>query len=236
MSHTDSVLLPWWSDLAVEKKRRIINDGLFCAQIVGMVILCGSQFWRFLHTPDFKGISLSMLFLAEAYLVLHFQLAWSAHKAQPSRETTQVVISFLGWFVGISVDILAIALNGTYHWGHNDNTTMLWALALGTIAFITSQQYGQGRKDPRLRAGLAILFKSFPQFMMAVKAVSEHGNSLPGWAVAAGNATIMIRIYQVWVTIKESPTEKNRRWLFISEMVNEISWISVTATWLWYLP
>lgn len=215
-------------------KKRLIADLLFGVQIIGALVLCGSQFFRLLQTT--QGQSFSMWLLMELYLALHLWLALGAHRAQPSRVTKQTVFTYCLWLALIVSNLGAVIWNGGYRWSVNDTSTVTLALVGTAIVLAIGKSRGIGFKDPVSKSFLAMLFKALPQFLMAIKVAQEGGAGVPMVAVIAGNATIIIRIVQVWFAIREAGWERNRTWLFVSEVVNELSWATVSVVWFcWYL-
>jgi hypothetical protein len=218
------------SSFSWESLKEKIADFLFIVQVVGAVVMCGSQFVRFLTTV--QGQSLSMMAVMEIYLVLHLALAVSAHKAKPSRSTWQMVATFLLWIVGIGSNIGAIFYNGSYQWSGFDNTTCILALVGAALVFGSSRFYGVGFSDPMPKAILAMLFKATPQLIMAFKVASEGGAGVPMAAIITGNITVLTRLAMLGISIYEEGRDRNRIWLFASETANEISWAAVSVVWV----
>lgn len=215
-------------------KKRLIADLLFGVQIVSALVIFGSLFFSLLHTT--QGQSFSLLLLMVAYTVLHLWLALGANKAQPSRVTRQTVFVYGLGIALISSNIGAIIYNGGYRWSTNDTSTVTLALVGTAVVLAVGGLRGIGFKDPISKSFLAMLFKALPQFLMAAKIAQEGGAGVPMAAVIAGNVTILIRIAQVWFAIREAGWERNRTWLFVSEVVNELSWATVSVVWFcWYL-
>jgi hypothetical protein len=85
--------------------------------------------------------------------------------------------------------------------------------------------------DPMIRSAFAILCKSLPQIVMAFEIWQTGGRGLPGAAVVIGNFTITLRIFQVVFAVREAGWERNRSWLLVSEIFNELSWALVSVVW-----
>jgi hypothetical protein len=218
----------------MSSKKRMMTDLLFGVQILAACVLCGSQFVRALETV--KGISLSMLLLMEIYLMLHFMLALGAHRTNPSRLTRQTIATYTIWLVLIGTNIFAVFKNSEYHWSSNDSHTVA-LVAIGTACLLALGHLQKLRHDdPMLKSLLAMLCKALPQFMLALKVMQEGGAGLPGAAIVSGNFSILIRLVQVGLTVREGGWERNRTWLLLSETANELSWATVSIVWLiWIL-
>lgn len=217
----------------MSSKKKLIADLLFGIQIIGALVLCGSQFIRFLK--ETQGQLLSMFLLVEAFLILNFWLAKKAHRVQASYVTGQTLVIYKIWLVLIGSNILAFFLNGNYQWSRNDTMTIIIALCMTAVVFVGAKIRKIDLKDPMLKSFLAMLFKAFPQAMMAIKISQVGGGGLPVWAVVAGHITISVRILQISITIREAGWDRNRIWLCVNEVVNELSWIAVSIVWIIWL-
>lgn len=215
-------------------RKKMFADLLFVVQILGALALCGSQFVRFLHTTD--GYSLAMLLLMEVYLLLHLALALGSHQAAPSRVTYQTLLTFVIWIVLIGSNIGALWWNGKYRWSANDTWTSVLALGGTAVVFTLSKRMKLDWRDPLPKSVLAILFKALPQSMMAYKVSQVGGAGVPALAIIAGNVTILIRISQIVMAIREAGWERNRTWLLVSETLNWLSWTAVGVAWCcWWI-
>lgn len=212
----------------VSKKH--VADLLFAMQMIGAFVLCGTQFFRLLQTT--QGQSLSMMVVMELYLIIHLMLAAAAHRAQPSRATRQTMWTFVMWSVLIATNIAAFAINGEYQWDANDTKTAFLAIGGTGVVWLVAAITRTPMSDPTVKSFLAMLFKSVPQLLMALKISQQGGAGLPVAALIAGHVTILIRIVQIAMTIREAGWDRNRVWLCTSEVANELSWVTVSAAWL----
>lgn len=210
--------------------KKLIADVLFGVQILGALVLSGSQFFRLLETT--KGQLLSMFLIMEAFFCLSLMLAIGSHRAQPSRITKQTIWTYVMWIVLIGSNILAVFLNGDYKWSPNDTKTSLLALSGAVVVFAVTKIQGIGLKDPMSKSLLAMIFKALPQFVMAFEIAQKGGAGVPLAALIAGHVTVLTRIGQIWFAIREAGWDRNRVWLGASEAANEISWIAVTVAWI----
>ncbi|MEK9158933.1 MAG: hypothetical protein AAB673_02940 [Patescibacteria group bacterium] len=210
--------------------KKLLADVLFGVQIIGALVLSGSQFFRLLETT--QGQLLSMFLIMEGFLCLNLMLAIGSHRAQPSRITKQTVWTYIMWLVLIGSNILAIFLNGHYQWSPNDTRTSLLAIGGAVVVFTVTKIQGVGLKDPMSKSLLAMIFKAMPQFVMTFEIAQKGGAGVPAAALIAGHITVLTRIGQIWLAIREAGWDRNRVWLGASEAANEISWIAVTAAWI----
>ena len=71
-----------------------------------------------------------------------------------------------------------------------------------------------------------------PQLLLAWKFLAEGASGTPLTSVIVGHATILIRLGQIYFMVREAGFDRNRVWLAVSEVSNEVSWIVATAAWL----
>lgn len=208
---------------------RRIGDILFGAQIIGAILFCGAQFFRSL--VDLRGVSLAQFVMAATFLFFHLALGLGAHRMGPSRLTRQAIATYCTWIVLILAIIAAVFANGTYRWSVQDWTTVWTAAGLTVIVLGFGQLRRLSIKDPEIKAFLAIAYKSVPQVLLAWKIWVEGGSGIPGLSIIVGHATILIRLGQLALMVREKSLDRNRKWLAISETANELSWVIATIAW-----
>jgi hypothetical protein len=213
----------------MSSKKKLIADLLFGVQIIGAFVLAGSQFFRLLDTT--KGQLLSMFLGVEAFLCFNFLLAVSAHRAQPNRVTRQILWTYVMWLVLMGTNIVAVFLNGNYRWSQNDTRTTTFAVFGTLLVFALMKIRDIGFQDPMPKSLLAMSCKALPQFLMALEIAQRGGAGVPAAAIIAGNVTIFVRIGQLWFAIREAGLNRNLVWLCASEVVNEVSWATVSIVW-----
>ena len=195
---------------------------------VGFALTFGiSQFAQLLSSTE--GASMSWFAAWEVFLLLNLWLAWHAHKAQPSRITGQTLISYLVWSVMIALDLSAISLRDTWTWNERDALTAE-LVGLGVVVTLVAGGFRIG--DPLVKGWLAVFFKTVPQAVLAWNIWLMGGGGIALAAIIAGHATILSRIGQLVLSIKEAGWDRNRIGSLISEVPNELSWALVTAIWL----
>lgn len=215
--------------MSSKAKLKFTADLLFGVQIIGAFFLGGSQFLRLLEAT--AGQLLSRLCLQEAFLGFHLWLAAGAYRAFPSRITRQTVWAYAVWLVFIGSNIVAVFLNGGYRWSQNDTRTTTLVLLSSILTLTAIKLRGATLQDPVVKSFVAILFKALPQFIMAIEIAQSGAAGVPAIAVIAGHITILGRIGQIWLAIREAGWDRNRMWLCVSESVNEISWIAASIVW-----
>jgi hypothetical protein len=214
--------------------KRHTADLLFWVQIICAGIICSAQFVRLLETTE--GQLLSLFVSLEIYLCFHIILALRAHRALPSRVALQALAMYWVWFLLIGTNIVALFINGEYEWSTNDTrTTALVSVGVVTVlVFVTLRSVPL--LDPVVMSFLAMTFKVLPQIVMAFEVARVGGAGLPGISIVISVFTLSVRVGLLWLSILEAGWERNRTWLFISEVMNGLSWALVIFVWLiWFL-
>lgn len=214
----------------MSKKEKTIADLLLGVQIACALALGGSQFFRALTTV--QGTSFSMFATCAVFFGLNFVLSVRAHRVSPSRVTAQVAFMYALWVVMMLADIGALAWNGSYRWSPIDTWSFLLT-GVGTAAtLVVASRRGLGYNDPFVKGWVAAFFKAVPQFLLAVKVGVEGSAGLAGLAVFAGFLSMAVRGGQLWYSIREYGSDRNRRASAFSEVANLLSWTAVTLVWL----
>lgn len=215
-------------------RKTLVADLLFWVQVILAFLFSVPQFFKLLENT--KGQSLSMQFIMLGFLLLNLSLAYSAHIARPTKTTTQIIAVYVMWTIFVSSNIGAIFWNGTYIWSGNDYVTSILAIIGLIIVLFINHIKKVGLRDSMTKGLLAVVFKATPQFMMALKIFSEGGAGVPMITIIIGNIGVCIRIGQIIISIREAGWDRNRLWLLIAEVSNEISWAIVSFAWLcWFL-
>jgi hypothetical protein len=210
--------------------KKVAADLLFLMQIGFAVIFGGSQFVEMLTSTE--GVSASWFGAWEIFLLLNLWLAWHAHKAQPSRITSQTLWSYGIWAVMITLNLVSVILRDSWSWNERDTIT---SVAVGTCVAITlvlASSTGQTIKDPLVKGWLAVWFKTIPQLILAWNILLVGGDGLSLVAICAGHATILSRLGQLVLSVREAGWDNNRRGSLLSEIPNGISWAIVTVVWV----
>lgn len=210
--------------------KKMIADLFFWAQIICATIFCGAYALR--SVSDVTGSSVIQFLLVAAFLVFHLILALGAHRAEPSRLTRQAIATYVVWLVLITAMVVAAWTNPTYRWNEKDTTTLIVAVVLTLVTVALSLMSGKSFKDPMVKACFAIAYKSVPQVLLAWKFLAEGASGTPLVSIVFGHVTIALRLGQLYFLHKEAGAERNRTWLAISEVINELSWIVATIAWI----
>jgi len=220
------------SDLAPRKT--LLGDCVFLIQIGTAVVIGITQFLRLLETTE--GQLLSRFFVVEVFFILHLLLALAAHRAQPSRVTIQTIWTYVAWLGTFGLSALGIFLSaGGYMWSLRDTVTVLIAIVGACVVFLGMRVWKIPLSDPMPKGVLAIFYKILPQFVLAFEIMLNGAAGIPGATIVAGNVSPVVRVVQVWFSVRESGwSERNRRWLFVSEVLATIGWATVSIAWAFW--
>ena len=209
--------------------RQRVADLLFGGQIVLGFVMVGTRIIRMMETV--QGVALCEFILIIVFALINLWLATGANRASPSRLGRQLVFTYAFWSVLVSGSIITALANG-YTWKGSDTSAIGAAVLLGIIGvFIARVVWGHGLTDPMVRGYFALVFKAWPQIVLAWVIATEGNRGLPLTALVVGHVTILIRITQIWMSIRESGMDRNRRAALMSELGNELSWVAVTISW-----
>lgn len=211
-------------------KKQVIADLLFGVQIVGALVFCGSYFVRSLH--DVTGSSVVQFCFVVAFLFFCLTLSIGAYRAKPDRPTKQGIVTYIVWLIMLIAVIAATMGNEGYKWNNKEVAILVWGLVLAGIVIIIGITLKTKVTDPMMRGLLAITFKSIPQILLAWKFIEEGASGTPAVAIIVGHVTILIRLSQIYFMVRESGWDKNRKWLAVSEVSNEASWIITSVVWV----
>lgn len=207
--------------------KRLVGDALFLVQL-GFAFTFGiSQFVQLLSSTT--GVSMSWFGAWQVFLLLNLWLAWRADKVQSSRVTKQTLVSYLVWTVMVALDISAMLFRESWIWNERDTLT----LQLATVGVLITLLIGRfDISNPLVKGWLAVFFKAVPQVILAWNIWLVGGEGVALMAIIAGHATILARLGQLTLSIREAGWDKNRIGSLISEVPNELSWILATVVWL----
>lgn len=199
-------------------------------QIIGAIVFSGAYALRSLS--DVRGSSVAQFGLVATYLLFHLTLGLGAHRASPSRLTRQAITTYVVWLILVVTIIVATLTNQAYKWNEKDTTTLVTALVLTIVVLGLSYVRRLSIKDPMVKGLFAIAYKSVPQVLLAWKFLAEGASGTPGLSIIVGHATILIRLGQIYFMVREAGLDRNRIWLAVSEISNELSWLVATIAWL----
>lgn len=210
--------------------KQVVEWSLFLIQM-GCAALFGlGQFWQMLSSTE--GVSMSWFAAWEVFLVMNLWLAWQAHRARPSLVTGQTFAIYAFYAALIALDLAALLLRKSWTWTGSDSLTAALVVSGCVVTLVAGAARGQSIRNPLVMGALAVFFKAVPQLVLAWNIYRAGGAGLALTAIVAGHVTILMRLAQLGIAIREAGWDRNRIGSFISEVPNELSWIVVTAVWL----
>lgn len=220
------------ADIAADRPRRerLIADALFVIQV-----LCASAFGiAQYHTMQgtVAGVSTTWFLFWGVFLVVNLVLAVNAYRAFASRIALQTVIIYAVWALVCAVVLLVLLATEAARWNHVDDVTAVITVAGCLGAIVIGRRRGLALSDPLVRASFAVFCKAVPQLTLAWNIWEAGGAGISAVAFAVGHITISMRLWQVWLSIREAGWDRNRLGIAIGEAANEVSWIVATAVWL----
>jgi hypothetical protein len=211
-------------------KKTWVADSLFLFQIVGAVVFCGAYALR--ATVDVTGSSIVQFGLVGAFLFFCLTLSVGAYKTKPDRATKQGIATYIVWLVLLFVVIGSTLSNKEYQWNDKETAMLVMGIVLTGAVLLIGVTSHTRVTDPMMRGLFAIAFKAVPQVLLAWKFLEEGASGTPAAAIIVGHVTILIRLGQIYFMVRASGWDRNRKWLTLSEVSNEVSWIIATLVWL----
>lgn len=205
-------------------------DVLFVVQLLCAFGFGYAQFTTMLSST--AGVSVSWLALWLAFLCINLALALNALRTSADRVIRQTVIVYVAWALMAALNLVALLVFGG-SWHAIDTLTGIITAFGAAAVLVVGRRYGLSAVDPYVRAGLAICFKTVPQLTLGWLIFEIGGEGMATFTVISGHITINMRIYQVWLSIREAGWDRNRSAIMLGEIANEISWVVVTVVWLW---
>jgi hypothetical protein len=215
------------------------GDGTFIVLTIASIAYGVSQFAGLLNTT--AGINISWLVLWEGFMIFNFLLSLRAYKEaqlmepgvdrdEKYRKSLQASISYgLGGILnGINAVYLAVHLQ-SFDWV--DKTNFLF---VGIALIFVLAWYRKALLCPMALACYAILCKAVPQLFMAWR-VGPMGIDPANFLaiLAIGHLLIILRLMILFRSYRAKQEEATKG-LIISEGTNELSWLIVTMSWLWF--
>lgn len=207
-------------------------NALFCLQIVFTTIFGVTQFRKLKDSAE--GISAVWYATWLAFNALNLWLVVGVYVMRPSFTALQPVIVYWLWLLLVGAILTRMAWSRRVTWTRTDSkTAALVAVGVGATLLVALLVYHTTITHPLTKGTLAFFCKTIPQFGMAYKMKREGGKGMSGWTLFSGHVTVLTRIAQV-VFIQGVGQQWNLNLLgvILSEGGNEISWIAVTAVWL----
>lgn len=210
--------------------RRFTADLLFGVQLACALLFGLSQMYRMWSSV--QGVSASWFLCWALFLAINLRLAYQAHRAQPSRITSQTLWTYAVWSVLITANLVTLLWRGRGTWTEIDDVTVGIALVGIGATLALGRRRGRGWRDPIVRGWFAVFCKGVPQLTLAWNLARVGGAGLAPVGVVAGHVTICTRLAQLVFALGEADWDRHRRGSLISEIANEGTWIVVTIVWL----
>lgn len=211
------------------KNEQCLADLLFWVQIAGALLFAVPLFIRTQTTVN--GYSQAQALLVEVYLCMIFFLLQGAYRERPSRTTLQGIISCILWMVLLGAVLVSVAAGNKYEWSWHDSLMLITAGTSTLVLVLVMKTAKLSLRDPLVSGWLAIAYKSIPQLLLMFKFVSEGSSGFPGLTMFTGHANIVVRLLFLVIMNKEAAWDRNRKWLWNSEIANWISWTLATIAW-----
>lgn len=178
------------------------------------------------------GITIAFYILFMAFILVNLTLARRAYKAEPSRSRRQAVIVYWNWALLIGGHL--VVLYGA-PWRPTDTYFMIAvAVTTAVVLSISKTIYGLGYSDSIIRGIVACICKAGPQCYLAYCIISDSsGGGLAATTVWTGHLSVIIRFGHIAYCGRETGMDRNIKGMLLSEGGNELSWICVTAAWLY---
>lgn len=201
---------------------------LFWFQIVMAWFYTVPQIYRILQNKT-EGLNLAMYAIFMAYLVLSLSLSVASYREKREVVRKQTVIIFVQWTVFIALILLTGLWKGiAWKTGDSVVTAVIVILSVMTI------RWYRGVSDPFSKGFMAVWCKSVPQLWLACTIfLAQSGAGLPAMTLLAGHLTAIPRLGQV-VLASRGGWDRPTKGLLIGESANVITWLVVTAVWIFY--
>lgn len=206
-------------------------DIIFIVQICLALTLGISQFVKMLTST--QGVSASMFLFTDVFFGLLFWMAIIANRKIPGRMAKETIIVYAMSVLVYSVLLIETYLKAPVFWEMSDwLTTGLVAAGIVAIAAIKSIKRWE-LAEPYLKTGLAMVFKAIPQLLLAYKIFQVGGDGVSGLWILSFHCFTISRLVPLVLLNRESKWDNTRKSMLLSEIANEVSWLAVTAAWLY---
>jgi uncharacterized membrane protein (GlpM family) len=179
-------------------------------------------------------VSFSFFICHGAFALLNLSLstvALSESAADDRLAKKQSMFIYAMWSVILFIHISIAVWKMPVLWKYTD-TIVVSVVSLGIAATVIYARVNRlPLLDPYVKAGLAIFFKSVPQFALAWSITLYGKGGLSGVWILFGHITILTRLVHLWISNREQ-WNRNTKGSFVSEVWNEVSWVIATIAWL----
>ena len=206
-------------------------DWFFAFQVAMAYIFAIPQLLRMFE--DVRGVTITWLLFALVFVVLNLGLAWGTHRKTQTRATFQTLCIYGNWVV-LLVPMVTIAF-AKCAWTKQESVVSSFIGVTAIAVMLWGRATKRGAADPFLRGLLVGLFRVVPHLYLVFCIVYAGGASgIPLKTIMAANITATARIITLILSGRESGWGKGTKASLVSEIVNEGSWLLVTAIWLVY--
>ena len=211
--------------------RTLYTDTMAVIGVVTAILFCGSQAIKTLTTT--QGVSVMQYVAFTSSMSLNFFLAIASRKNNPGRLITQQIWQLATWSLCGILLIGVVIVSRNYQWMFMDMIIATFAcLGFAVTCIWVKVRKISMRTNPAFKAWNSIFLKSIPQFFWAILILADGNNGLSWVAIVVGHVSIAMRLIPLFISLKEEGVSDAKKWLLISDVSNEVSWISVTVAWL----
>lgn len=211
------------------KKQNFVANLLLGVQIVCAAIHAVSQWPRLILTT--QGIAPSWFVCWELFLVLNIILTIRAYQKKPSLVILNVFLIYAAWLIALTGDIILVMINNA-SWGKSDSLVIIAAII--PLAVIVAKQKKKTNifNEPIIIGSASSLLRVIPQLSLSISMFFTGSAGIAGGTLLAGQVAIAGRLGSIYLAKHGATKESNRKWLFIAELFNYITWAIISVIWL----
>lgn len=208
---------------------RRTTDSIFVVGLLSAIFWCGAQASR--ANTSIAGVSLAQYVAFCLGFAVQFALAVSARRQNVGRIITQMLWLFGSWTVCSSILILFVMMGTNYQWSVLDTTIAKLSVTGLVVIAICARISRRSLTDAAVKAWVNIVLKSIPQFLLAVKVWHEGPGGITAVAIVLGTVSIATRLIPMSGLLRKGGATRDEKWLWVTDVVNLASWLTVTAIW-----
>lgn len=213
----------------MSRTQRMTTDFIFVIGLSTAFLWCGAQAMR--AFTSMEGVSLAQYVAFTIGFVIQLALALEARRKNRGRIISQQITLFVAWSTCSALLVGSVLIQDSYTWTRVD-TTITAVAASGTIlTLMWAASSMKSLQDAAVRAWINISLKSLPQFLLVAKIWSEGSAGITTTAIVLGSVSILSRLIPLSVSMEVEGRNRDKTWLWISDAVNLVSWLSVTVIW-----
>lgn len=178
------------------------------------------------------GASLAQYIAFSSGFIIQFALALTAKRKSPGRVISQMLWLFGTWSACSLVLIAIVVLGTDYSWSRVDTIITSLSLVGLTTLVVWTMFTATPFTDAATKAWANIVLKSIPQFLLVGKVLAEGSAGITLVAVVLGNVSILTRLVPMSDLLMKGQANREEKWLWVTDAINLVSWLSVTVVWL----